>query len=38
MKDQPPTLDYPKDEDPPLMNQLTHFSIAPDIHLFEVPL
>lgn len=35
VKDHPPSLKFP-DEDPPLMTQLTQYSIAPDIHLYEV--
>jgi len=27
---------YPIGEDPDIMEQLTEYSIAPDIHLFEV--
>ena len=30
-------LSYPPDEDPNVLEQLTTFSIAPDIHLFEIP-
>lgn len=36
LKDQPPCLKYP-DEEPHLFTQLTEYSIAPDIHLYEVP-
>ena len=35
-KDQPPSLRFPR-HDPHLMEQLTEYSIAPDIHLYEVP-
>lgn len=35
LKDHPPSLEYPE-EDPHIMRQLTEYSIAPDIHLFEV--
>ena len=30
-------LSYPSDVDPGIFEQLTTYSIAPDIHLFEIP-
>lgn len=36
LKDQPPCLKYPKEE-PDLFTQLTEYSIAPDVHLYEAP-
>ena len=37
MKKRPHMLNYPSDEDEDVMKQLTTYSIAPDIHLFEIP-
>ena len=33
----PPILSYPKEEDPHLLDQVINYSIAQDIHLYEVP-
>lgn len=30
-------LTYPIGKDPHILEQLTKYSIAPDIHLFEIP-
>ena len=30
-------LNYPSSKDPDIFQQLTTYSIAPDIHLFEIP-
>lgn len=36
IKDHPPSLHIPFEVEPHLMKQLTEYSIAPDIHLYEV--
>ena len=37
LKSRPHMLAYPTGKDPHILEQLTKYSIAPDIHLFEVP-
>ena len=36
MKRRPHILNYPSKKDPDIIDQLTTYSVAPDIHLYEV--
>jgi hypothetical protein len=37
LKRRPHMLIYPTGKDPHILEQLTRYSIAPDIHIYEVP-